>query len=184
MRNLDWNDFLRREGGSILTILCGVILVLRPDTASALLSAVAGWALIAAGAAALIAGFAGGFGGGTVVTGAVLLLAGAWLHRNPLMIASVLGFVVGFLVLRQGLRAMGDAQRSRRNGGFWIPGAVLAVVEALVGVRLILSPLSISRLVLSIGGIVLIVIGVCNLIAHYRSIRHIPEPGGIIDADE
>ena len=183
MRNLDWKALLRQEGSSLLMILCGVILVLKPDTASALLSAVAGWVLIAVGVAALIGGFTGS-SGGSIVTGAVLLLSGAWLHRNPLMIASVLGFVVGFLVLRQGLRAMGDAQRSKRNGGFWIPGAVLAVLEALVGVRLILSPLSISRLVLSIGGIVLIVIGVCNLIAHYRSIRHIPEPGGIIDADE
>lgn len=184
MRNLDWKDILRQEGGSILTILCGVILVLKPDTASALLAAVAGWALIAVGVAALIAGFAGDFGAGSVVTGAVLLLAGAWLHRNPLMIASVLGFVVGFLVLRQGIRAMKNAQYSKRNGGLWIPGAVLAVVEALIGVRLMLSPLSISRLVLSIVGVVLIVIGVCNLVAHYRSVRYIPKSGGIIDADE
>lgn len=184
MRNLDWKDLLRQEGGSILTILCGVILVLKPDTASALLAAVAGWALIAVGVAALIAGFAGDFGAGSVVTGAVLLLAGAWLHRNPLMIASVLGFVVGFLVLRQGIRAMKNAQYSKRNGGLWIPGAVLAVVEALIGVRLMLSPLSISRLVLSIVGVVLIVIGVCNLVAHYRSVRYIPKSGGIIDADE
>ena len=28
MRNLDFKDLLRREGGSLLTILCGVILVL------------------------------------------------------------------------------------------------------------------------------------------------------------
>ena len=184
MRDLDWKELLRRQGGSLLTILCGVILVLKPDTASALLSAVAGWALIAAGVAALIAGFTGGFGMGSVVTGAVLLLAGAWLHRNPLMIASVLGFVVGFLVLRQGLKAMKDAQRSKRNGGLWIPGAVLAVLEALIGVRLMLSPLSISRLVLSIGGVALIVIGACSLAAHYKNTRYIPEPGGIIDADE
>ena len=184
MRNLDWKDIVRQEGGSILTILGGVILVLKPDTASALLAAVAGWALIAVGVAALIAGFAGDFGAGSVVTGAVLLLAGAWLHRNPLMIASVLGFVVGFLVLRQGIRAMKNAQYSKRNGGLWIPGAVLAVVEALIGVRLMLSPLSISRLVLSIVGVVLIVIGVCNLVAHYRSVRYIPKSGGIIDADE
>ena len=183
MRNLDIKDIIRREGGSILMILCGAVLVLSPDTASALLSAVAGWGLIAVGVAALIAGFTGS-SGGSVVTGAVLLLSGAWLHRNPLMIASVLGFVVGFLVLRQGLRAMKDAQRSKRNGGFWIPGAVLAVLEALLGVRLLLSPLSISRFVLSIGGIALIVLGACNLVTHYRSTRYIPEPGGIIDADE
>ena len=184
MRNLDFKDILRREGGSILTILCGAILVLKPDTASALLSAVAGWALIAAGVVMLIAGFAGDFGMGSVVTGAVLLLAGAWLHRNPLMIAAVLGFVIGFLVLRQGLRAMKDAQRSKRNGGFWIFSAVLAVLEALIGLRLMLSPLTISRLVLSIGGIALIAVGVCNLVAHRRSTRYIHEPGGIIDADE
>ncbi len=184
MKNLDWKAFLRREGGSLLTILCGVILVMRPDTASALLSAVAGWALIAAGVAALIAGFAGDFGMGSIVTGAVLLMAGAWLHRNPLMIASVIGFVAGFWVLRQGLKAMKDAQRSKRNGGLWIPGAVLAVLEALIGVRLMLSPLSISRMVLSIGGLALIAIGACTLAAHYKSMRYIPEPGGIIDADE
>ena len=184
MRNLDWKELLRREGGSILTILCGVLLVLKPDTASALLSAVAGWALIAVGVAALIAGFAGDFGIGSVVTGAVLLLAGTWLHRNPLMIASVLGFVAGFLVLRQGINAMKDAQRSKRSGGLWIPGAVLAVAEALIGLRLLLSPLSISRLVLSIGGLVLIAIGVCNLVNHSRSRRYIPKTGGIIDADE
>ena len=183
MKNLDWKEFLRREGGSILTILCGVILVMRPDTASALLSAVAGWVLIAIGVAALIAGFSGS-SGGSVVTGAVLLLAGAWLHRNPLMIASVIGFVAGFWVLRQGLKAMKDAQRSKRNGGLWIPGAVLAVLEALIGVRLMLSPLSISRLVLSIGGLALIAIGACSMAAHYKSTRYIPEPGGIIDADE
>lgn len=183
MKNLDWKEFLRREGGSILTILCGVILVMRPDTASALLSALAGWALIAVGVAALIGGFTGS-SGGSIVTGAVLLVAGAWLHRNPLMIASVLGFVAGFWVLRQGLKALKDAQRSKRNGGLWIPGAVLAVLEALIGVRLMLSPLSISRMVLSIGGLALIAIGACTLAAQYKSTRYIPEPGGIIDADE
>ena len=99
MRDFNWKDLLRYESGSILMILCGVILTIKPDTASALISAVIGWLLIAAGVAALIAGFAGGFGTGSVVTGAVLLIAGAWLHRNPLMIASVLGVVLGLLVL-------------------------------------------------------------------------------------
>lgn len=184
MKNLNLKDILRYESGSVLMILCGVILVLKPDTASALISALAGWALIAAGVAVLIAGLSDGIRGGSVVTGAVLLLSGTWLHRNPLMLASVLGFVVGFVVLRQGIHAMKDAQRIKRSGGLWIPGAVLAVVELLAGVRLILSPLSISRLVLSVGGVVLIICGACSLVTHYRSTRYIPEAGGIIDADE
>ena len=165
-------------------ILCGVILVLKPDTASALIAVLAGWALIAAGVAALIAGFTGVMRSGSIVSGAVLLLAGVWLHRNPLMIASVLGFVVGFVVLRQGIRAMDDAQRIKRSGGLWIPGAVLAVVELIAGVRLMLSPLSMSRFVLSVGGVVLIVCGACTLVAHWKRIRYIPQGDGIIDADE
>lgn len=184
MRNLDWKNLLRYESGSVLMILCGVILTIKPDVASALISAVVGWVLIAAGVVALIAGFAGGFGTGSVVTGAVLLIAGAWLHRNPLMIASVLGFVLGLLVLSQGWRAAKDAQRIKRGGGLWIPGAVLAVLELLIGLRLILSPLTVSRLVLTIAGIVMIVCGACNLVAHYKSVKYIPDSDGIIDADE
>ena len=57
MKNLNWNDVLRGESGSLVMILCGVILVLRPDTASALIAALAGWAMIAVGVAALICGF-------------------------------------------------------------------------------------------------------------------------------
>jgi len=184
LRDFNWKDLLRYESGSILMILCGVILTIKPDTASALISAVIGWLLIAGGVAALIAGFAGGFGTGSVVTGAVLLIAGAWLHRNPLMIASVLGVVLGLLVLSQGWRAVKDAQRIKRGGGFWVPGAVLAVLELLVGVRLILSPLSVSRLVLTVVGIALTAIGACNLVAHYKSVKYIPDSDGIIDADE
>lgn len=184
MRSIDWKSLLRWDSGSILMILCGAVLTIKPDAASALISVVAGWALIAMGVAALIAGFAGGFGGGSVATGALMLIAGAWLHRNPLLVASVLGFALGILTLSQGLRAAKDAQRVKRCGGLWIPGAVLAALEVLVAVRLILSPLSVSRLVLRVAGIVLVICGVCNLVTHYKSIRYIPGSDGIIDADE
>ena len=184
MKNLNWNDVLRRESGSLVMILCGVILVLRPDTASALIAALAGWAMIAVGVAALIGGFTGAMGGGSILSGAVLLLAGTWLHRNPLMIASVLGFVVGFVVLRQGIRAMGDAQRSKRCGGFWIPGAVLAVAELVIGVRLIFSPLTVSRFVLTLAGIAMAACGVWELISRRREKKYIPGTPNIIDADQ
>lgn len=182
MRNFDWKSLLRREGGSVLMILCGLILTVKPDTASALISALAGWVLIAVGAAALIAGFVGGFRAGSVATGAVLLVAGSWLRRDPLMIASVVGFALGLLVLSQGWQAMKDAQRMKRGGGFWVPGAVLAVVELLVGIRLILSPLSVSRVMFAVAGIVMVLCGACNLAGHRK--RTGAASGGIIDADE
>ena len=49
MRDFNWKELLRNEGGSVLMILGGVLLAIKPDAASALISAVIGWLLIAAG---------------------------------------------------------------------------------------------------------------------------------------
>lgn len=183
MKGFDWKNLLRFDSGSILMILCGVILAVKPDAATVLISAVLGWGLIAIGVAALVSGFTGG-GGGSIATGAVLLLLGSWLHRHPLVIASFLGTVLGILVLSQGWRGMREVHRRRRIGGLWLMTAVVPVVEFLVGIRLVLSPMSASRLVLSVCGVVMAVCGIVNLVTRYKNVRYIPEYDGIIDADE
>lgn len=184
MREYRWTGLLRRDGGSILMIVFGILLAIEPDFASAALSAAAGWILIAAGVTALVAGFVGGLDLGSVIAGALLLAAGRWLHRNPLMIASVFGVLLGFLVLSQGWRAAMDASRARRRGGFWIPGTVLAAAELLVGLRLIGSPLSASRLMLRGAGVIMVICGICTLTARYTGRKRIRENSRIIDADE
>ena len=183
MKGFDWKNILRFDSGAILMILCGVILALKPDTATALISVVLGWGLIAIAVGFLISGFTGS-GVGSVITGAVLLLLGSWLHRNPLVIASFLGMVLGVLVLSQGWRGMKEVHYRRRIGGFWVLTAVVPVVEFLIGIRLIFSPMSASRMVLSICGIVMVICGVCSLVTRYRGVKSIPEYDGIIDADE
>lgn len=184
MRTIDWKRLLREQSGSVLMIVFGAILAVNPDSASALLSAVAGWLLIAVGVALLIGGFVSGPGVGAILQGAFLLLLGAWLHRHPLLIASVLGFLLGILALRQGRQMAKAAQRIKRSGGFWIPGAVLAALELIVGVRLIFSPLSASRLVLTIAGIAMVLCGVADLAAHYKGSKYIPGSSRVIDAEE
>lgn len=184
MREFDWRSLLRLNGGSVLMIVCGAILAVNPDSASTLISAILGWLLIAVAVALLLAGFVAGAGIRPILFGAVLLAAGAWLHRNPLMIASFLGVLLGLLVLSQALDMAREAQAIKRSGGFWIPGAVLAALELILGLRLIFSPLSVSRLVLTIAGIAMVVFGVCDLAAHHRSHRSIPGDSRIIDADE
>ena len=184
LKNIDWRRMLRCESGSVLMIVFGALLAMNPDIASAMVSTVLGWVIIAAGVAMLITGFTAGQNVGSIVIGAILLIAGSWLHRHPMMIASVLGVILGIVVLKQGWQASKDAQRIKRGGGMWIPGAVLAVAQLLVGVRLIFSPLSISRLVLTVAGIAMVVCGVCNLVAYHKSTQYIPGAGHIIDADE
>lgn len=182
MKAFDWRELLRYESGSVLMVIFGVLLTFKPDFASGMVSAVLGWMLIAMGVAALVAGFVGRLGLGTIISGVLMLLTGSWFHRNPLMIASAIGLLLGILMLSQGWRELRNSTRTKRAGGFWIFDAILAVVEIAIGIRLILSPLLVSRVVLSVCGIIMAVCGVCNLTAFGQSRKYIQD-SNIIDAE-
>lgn len=183
MGRFDWKRLFRMESGAVLMIVCGAVLALVPDLASAAVSAVLGWLLILAGVASLLAGFIGKLGLGSIVTGGILLVAGSWLHRNPLMLASILGILLGALIVSQAVGALTDALAVKRRGGTWIPGAVLAGLMLLAGLRLIFSPLATSRLVMTAAGVILVVCGVCSLVAHRRVRHYLEEDDGIIDVE-
>lgn len=184
MNGINWNVMKRSRSGSILMIVCGALLALSPDSASALVSVILGWGLIVVGVMLIVGGFLGGREWGSIVQGALFLLCGSWLHRNPLMIASVLGLILGVVAVRQGWRAAKQAQWTKRSGGAWIPGGVLAVLELLVGIRLILSPLSVSRLVLKLAGIAMVACGGWELFSRSRERKQIHGDFHIIDADK
>lgn len=184
MKGINWKTMHRSNLGSILMIVFGAVLVMNPDSASALVSAILGWGLFVIGAVLVVGGFLDDRDGGSIGQGVLFLVVGSWLRRNPLMIAKVVGVLLGLTAVRHGWRALENVQRSKRNGGFWIPGAVLAAVELLVGVRLIFSPLSVSRVVLTIAGIAMVVCGVWELISGCREQKYIPGTPNIIDADQ
>ena len=184
MNKFDWRGLLRSQSGAVLMILCGGILAVSPDSASMLISAVLGWLLIAVGAMIVAAGVIGGVQILTILQGAGFLFAGAWLHRNPLMLASVLGILLGLVALRQGWRTGKRALRSRLCGGFWIWSAGLAALELLAGLMLLFTPLSLSRLVVALAGIVMVICGAADLYAGWKNGKYLDGDSRIIDADK
>lgn len=183
MRNFDWRSLLRFQGGSLLMILCGGILTVCPDSASVLISAVLGWLLIAAGVALVILGLLGGVEIVTIVQGAGLLVVGSWLHRHPLMIASALGIVLGLVSLSQGWRKAKRASRTKLYGGLRIWDGVVAAAELLVGLVLIVTPLSLSRLVMTVAGLFMVICGAADLVSSWKSGCYLDGSDNIIDAD-
>ena len=183
MKKFDWRSLLRLQGGSVLMIVCGAILTVSPDSASVLICAVLGWLLIAAGAGLLVVGFVGGMELVTIIQGAFLLVAGAWLHRNPLMIVSVLGRLLGIVALSQGWRKGMLAWQTKQYGGIWIWDAGLAALELLAGLMLIVTPLRLSRLVTTLAGLFMVICGAADLVASWKGRRYLEGSGNIIDAD-
>lgn len=139
-----------------LMVILGIILLIRPDAASALMGKILGWVLIAAGVVCTafvikVRDY--------VVFRALPAIAcfavGVWLLNHPLALASVLGRVAGVVIALQGIQDILHAIE-------WKCGMSWAVVATAVGALLILVPMTASRLVLGVCGAALILLGVAE----------------------
>ena len=89
---------------------------------------------------------------GRSVQAARAVLVGVWLVRNPLRLAAMVGRIAGLLIL---IRAAQDIVNASR----WNCGMRYAIVSALIGAVLIVLPMTTSRLVMVLLGLVVIVLG-------------------------
>ena len=119
MAKINYKKLFRFEIGSILMVLFGAVLLLNPDFGSAALSAILGWLLVGSGAAGLAIGFLSwpALGILELIGSFIILGGGIYLLRNPLMLASLVGVLLGLLLLSQGLGSLRDALQVKRYGG-------------------------------------------------------------------
>ena len=76
----------------VLLMVLGLILLIHPDSASALVAQILGWVLVIAGVVFAVSAIAGHFDTvGKVLSAVCCFAVGAWLLRNPLMLAAGLG---------------------------------------------------------------------------------------------
>lgn len=137
----------------VLMIVLGIILLVRPDSASALVGTVLGWGLIAMGAVCVVYA---AIARDLVVLRALPALAcfavGVWMLRHPLALAVALGRIAGLFIALQGIQDIINAKR-------WKCGMSWAIAAVAVGVVLVLVPMTASRLVLGACGLALIAAG-------------------------
>lgn len=165
--------FFRQLFVPAVVCLLGLSMLLRPDSASALIGKVLGWGLlIAGGYYALTAIVTHRDLLHNILFGAVALVLGCRLLRDPLMLASLSGTLVGVTLLLLGLGEL-------KTGSRTLPGWLIAG-----GVALILLPLTVSRLLIRIAGAVILVLGITTGVSHLRHPRlsHGDDDPNIIDA--
>ena len=147
MKKHDFWSLVRLLASPVALIVLGLVLLFRPDSASALVATILGWCLLAAGIVLAVAAIAVRESTAVKVLGAVACLAmGIWLLKNPLMLAAGIG--------------------------------------RLVGIVLIILPMTTSRLVFSLCGLVVLVVGITMLIdrLRFRRLMGGDDDPNIIDA--
>lgn len=158
-------------------ILLGLVLLFNPDSASALISRVLGWVLIAFGIGFGISAIVSETGRtGKVIAAIALAVVGGWLTRNPLALAAWVGRVVGVLLVVDGVQDMFTLRR--RGQRFALP-----LLVTVIGAVLILLPMTTTRLVFSLCGGVVLIIGIVMLIDRLRGQKKLGSgKSDIIDA--
>lgn len=172
----------------VLLIVLGLILIVNPDSASALITKILGWALILGGAVSLYAAMTGDTGrrATKAIPAVVCLLVGIYFVTNPLALAKWLGRILGIVLAVQGAGEIAANWKERQSADVLCPSMILAVVTTVVGIILILLPMTTSRLLFMICGIVLLVIGAAELLDRLKDKKRLEdgEKPHIIDADE
>lgn len=176
MKKQNMKFFARLMLTPALMALLGIILVLRPDTASALVAKILGWILVLLGAGVLLSAFAVREGTpGKVLFSLLCLAAGIWILRNPLALAAAIGRVAGLLIL---VRAVQDIISAAQ----WKCGMTYALIAAAAGILLIVLPMTTSRLVMTICGLVVLLLAVGMGLDRYHIYRNSDRGPDIIDA--
>lgn len=160
----------------VALIILGAVLIFNPDSASALISRVLGWILIAFAIGFGIAALSADSGKvGKGITAVILAVAGGWLSNNPLALAAWIGRIVGILLVVDGMQ---DILRLKSEGQRFL----LPLIVTVVGAVLILLPLTTTRLVFSLCGVVVLIIGIVMLLDRLKGRKRLNGDSNIIDA--
>ena len=177
MKKRDILSILYQLASPVLLILLGAVLLFNPDSASAMIARLLGWTVLIAGIGCILAAvFSRDRIAGKVLGAIVCISLGSWLLANPLLLAAGIGRFLGILIAIRGIR---DLFLSRSRGH----GQVIAIVTTLVGIVLAVLPMTTSRLVFSICGVVVLLVGVAMLIDRLKDHRYLDSgDSDIIDA--
>lgn len=177
MRNNGILDSLYRLASPIAVTLLGLLLVVNPDSASVVIARIVGWVLTVIGI---------GFGVAALVnrehtirkgiTAVLFACAGGTLSTNPLLLAAWIGRIIGLLIAARGVRDL-------LISGSYGYSRILALITTVVGAILVVLPLTTSRLVFSLCGLVVLFIGIGMLVDRLKHQNRIDKgDSNIIDA--
>jgi hypothetical protein len=113
---------------------------------------------------------------GKGIAAVLFAVAGGWLVNHPLALAAWIGRIIGVLLVIDGVQDMTNLRKVGKP--FLMP-----LIATAVGVILVVMPMATSRLVFTLCGIVVLIIGIGMLLERLRGKKRLEGPkDDIIDA--
>ncbi len=177
MKKNDLLSLIERFMVPAALIVCGLTLLFSPDTASVLVANIFRVILLISAIFTALAALMGGEGKMKRIILAVGLYAiSRWLGANPLGLAAGAGKIVGILIL---VRAVSGFLKARQS-----VSRVLYLVCGVLGLVLLVMPMTASRLVFTLCGLGVTAAGVVMLLSRLREQKYLGggDNPNIIDA--
>ena len=161
----------------VLVMVLGLILIFDPDSATVLISKILGSVIILIGIASGVSAIFNERGrSAKAITAVVMAVVGGWLVNNPLALAQWISRFIGVLLVINGLQDIGELRRFGKT--FLLP-----LIVAIVGVVLVVMPMTTSRLIFTLCGIVVLIIGGAMLLDRLKSKPRLKSRSDIIDVE-
>lgn len=167
---------LERLSMPVLLGILGLVLLLTPDTASALVGKVAGIGLAVVGVLYLVDCLSSRLEGTKKLAISLVCLAVAgWLLSHPLGLAAWIGRLAGIFFVIRGIANIADARKLGQK-------LTWPLITTLAGVLLVFSPMITSRLILRAMGLVLLLMGIVLVVSRLEEQKRLEGPDdNIID---
>lgn len=165
----------KRYGGGAFLIFCGAVLILFPNHAVSLVTKLMAWVLVATGVYNVIKLILTRHISHSPIWTVLYLIVGGYMLSHPLIIADMMGRILGLFLVSQGVSDMTHAIHPRAK--------TLGMLTLIAGIVLVILPRTLTDTLLGLVGLVLIIVGIINLLGKSR--RSLPKGDpNIIDADE
>lgn len=174
------SDFFKRIKWSalisaIVTLIIGIFLLVRPDTAVNTISLIVGWLLLISGIFSVILFFTGktyGFAYLNIILGIIGTVLGLWIVIDPKFISNFITALLGILILTHGAVDLQSSFELKKLGNEkWWLDMLFAILTIVLGILVIVLHFNAMKLIMVVCGISLLIDSITDFIIVFRLAR-------------
>ena len=156
--------------GSIGLIVLGMLLVFQSEATIISISYIIGGILVAIGALASLRFIKNAKEKGKrdldIVYGIVTIILGIIVIRSPHAIASIIPFIIGFIIIiNSATKLQYSFELKKNNNDLWKSTMILAFITTICGLILILNPFKGAEFITKIVGILILIYSILDIVS-------------------